>query len=108
MLLNFLHDHWQVILSIFLLILSVVVSLIKKKPVYNTMDKILLSVYEQLPVFISLVEKDGHGSEKLQTVLALVKTYVLDKYGFNNFDVIKSQVTAYIEDILTTPQKKEV
>ena len=95
-------------LSIFLFTLSLILSLLKKKPIWNKIDSIYSAVMEKLPVFISIVEKDGHGQEKLLTVLQLVKTYLHDEFKFDNFEEIRSWCVSQIESILSTPQKKEV
>lgn len=106
--LNFVQQHWEMILSIFLSLLSVLFYILKKRPIWNKVSTIYQAILEKLPVFIQIVEKEGHGSEKLMTVLGLVKTYLQEAYKFNNFDEIRPWVVNAIESILSTPQKKEV
>lgn len=103
---DFLKDHWEMLLSIFLFCLSLILSLLRKKPVWNKIETMYCDVLERLPVFIDLVEKSGHGSEKLATVLTLVKSYLQKEFKFNDFEMIKSWVVAQIESILSTPQKR--
>lgn len=103
---NFILEHWDVIVSLLMVIASVVLALIKKKPVLNEMDNILLKVLDKLPEWINSAETLKGADVKKSIVLESVKKYVS-----NEFSVILPQsyidfIGSKIEDILSTPQKK--
>ena len=103
---NFLKEHYQLIIEIASFIITVLILVLKKRPVFNTMDEIKEDVLEVLPSLISSVESPGNGQEKLSTVLSLVKSYIAKKYQFTEFEKIETFVVNAIESILSTPSKK--
>lgn len=89
---------------------TVVLCLVKKKPVVNAMDNILKIVLANLPNIIKQVEAlypVGHGDEKKQLVIAAVCKFVYTQFSINLPESMLSYIGARIEDILATPQKKE-
>lgn len=103
---DFLKMYYKEILTSLSFIISVIILIVKRKPVFNEMDLIKEHVLEVLPSLIISVEKDGNGVEKLNTVLSLVKEYLKKKFKFTNFDLIEGFVKQSIENILETPSKK--
>lgn len=103
---DFIVKYWDIIVSLVMVIASVVLALIKKKPVLNEMDNILLKVLDKLPEWINSAETLKGADVKKSLVLESVKKYVS-----NEFSVILPQsyidfIGSKIEDILSTPQKK--
>ena len=104
--LEFLKEHYDLILGCLSFIISVVILIVKKRPVFNNMDAIKEDILEVLPSLIVQVENPGFGSGKKANVMELVKVYLEKKYHFYEFDTIKDFVGKAIENILETPQKK--
>lgn len=103
---DFIVKYWDIIVSLVMVIASLVLALIKKKPVLNEMDNILLKVLDKLPEWINSAETLKGADVKKSLVLESVKKYVS-----NEFSVILPQsyidfIGSKIEDILSTPQKK--
>lgn len=103
---NFLLEHWAALLLVALSVLSFVLALVRKKPVLNKIAYYMNELYEKIPVFIDIVEKNGHGAEKKALVLELCKQFLEEEFGFYDFDVLKGICSNYIETVLSTPQKK--
>lgn len=105
--LNFLKDNWQFLTAIFVsVITSIVIWLIKKKPVLNKVDNILLAILENLPGIINGCEQLPKN-EKKETALLLVKAFVKKQFNIELPDSYLALAGNWIEAILTTPQKKE-
>lgn len=105
--LKFLINHYELILSIILVLTSFILALVKKKPVLNKIDEIYVYILEKLPELISAVEVPKQGETKKQTVLDLIKVLVAKEFNFYDWDHIKEFVSDAIEYILLTPQKKK-
>ena len=103
---DFIKDNWQLIASVITLICSLVIFILKKKPVMNEMDCILLKVMEKLPEWISQAESLKGAEVKKSLVIESVKKYVKDEFSINLPDSYVALVGSYIENILLTPQKK--
>lgn len=104
---NFLLEHWELVLSSIFLLVSFVLGLIKKKPVLNKVAIYLNELFQRIPIYIEMVEKDGHGAEKKRLVLQLCKEFLITQFGYYDFDVIEKVISDHIEDVLNTPQKKK-
>lgn len=104
---NFLLEHWELVLSSVFLLVSFVLGLIKKKPVLNKVAIYLNELFQRIPIYIEMVEKDGHGSEKKRLVLELCKEFLISQFGYYDFDVLEKTISDHIEDVLNTPQKKK-
>ena len=103
----FLKIYYKEIVEISVLIISVVICLIRKRPVVNEMDSIKKDILELLPVLIDDVEKNGHGEEKKNAVVAIAQKYVESHYKIKITPDLIAFISSSIESILLTPQKKE-
>ena len=105
----FLIRYWRIIVEAILVIISIVVLLLKKKPTINEIDNILRWILENLPQFINQVESTGlPGSDKKEAVVYSVIQLVKERFSFKLSDSMIGLISDYIEKILSTPQKKEV
>ena len=104
--LEFLKTYYKEIIEFSVLIITVVIALIRKKPTYNELDTIKKDALENLPSLISLVEAPGNGEQKKQAVLDLLSAYCRKKFGFVLTDDLILFFSEAIESILSTPKKK--
>lgn len=103
---EFFVQNWQFIVAVSISVLSSIgVWLIRKKPVLNQMDTILLCVLEKLPIWIQEVECLKGSDVKRTAVLNTASKYVLDVFHVNLSSECISLIGSWIEDILATPQK---
>lgn len=105
---QFLTTYWFELVLIGLTVVSCVVSIIRKKPSKSSED-VKLMISEVLPGFINLAEMSGVcGKAKLMfvvdSVMKRIKAYISSKDEQYWLTYISEQ----IENILSTPQKKEV
>ena len=105
---EFLTTYWFELVLIVLTVVSCVVSIIRKKP-SKTNEDVKLMISEVLPGFINLAEASGVcGKAKLmfvvESILKRIRKYVSEKDTSYWMTYIQEQV----ENILSTPQKKEV
>lgn len=103
---NFIVEYRDIFAFIISVILSVIIMVIKKKPVINEMDKILLVVLEKLPEFINEAESFKGADVKKTIVLESVKKYVEDQFSVILPDSFIGLIGSKVEAILSTPQKK--
>lgn len=100
---NWLIDHWELVVSVGLFVLSFILQLLKKKPVIDVFHY----VYKYLPDAINEAEKTSlKGQEKLFYALRVL----IDLLKANNISLSRhdyGQVLCDIENILSTPQKHE-
>lgn len=100
---NFLRENWQVIASVITLIISVVVAIIRKKPV----DTIFSAIFKCSLEAVKEAENTGlKGLEKLRYCVGLVEACLKANYPNINPISYYGYIVDVIEDILTTPQKK--
>lgn len=104
---DFLLSYWREIVSTVAVITSIVIMCIRKKPVINEMDNIILKVLEKLPEFINSAETFKGADVKKALVLESVKKFVKDQFSVNLPDTYLESIGCMIEAILSTPQKKE-
>lgn len=104
---EFIKNHYELIGSILLILISIILTLVKKKPVINKIDEVKAYILEVLPGIIKEVECPGHGIDKKLLVLNSVKLLIATKFNFYDFESIKLFVSEAIENILSTPTKKE-
>lgn len=104
--LEFIKNHYELIGSCLLLLISVLINIFKKKPIYNKLDEIKTYILELLPSIIDSVEVAGNGSKKKNLVLKEVQLAIAKRFGFTAFEEIEGFVSEAIEAILATPQKK--
>lgn len=106
MLFEFIKNHYQLILSILLVLLSLVLQLLKKKPVLNKLAEIKQRILEVLPFIIDSVEVKGEGSSKKILVLKEIQLLLAKEFKVYDFTVFEDFVSQAIENILMCPQKK--
>lgn len=102
---KFLQSYWREILTVFLVIASLVIFILKKKPKINEMDNIILEVLVKLPEFINNAECIVGAEAKKSLVIECCKGFVKDQF---NVDLPVSYLASLgncIEAILSTPQK---
>lgn len=102
---DFILLHWETFASIILVIASIVLALLRKKPVLNEVDNILIQVLERLPGWICDAEVIKGAQEKKALVIASVRKFVKDQFSVNLPDSFYISLGQYIEIILSTPQK---
>lgn len=105
---NFLTEYWRLILEAALIICSVVIFVLRKKPV-KVIDTIKEIILRALPAIICLAEKEAtKGSDKMIFVCAFFKKMFADLgYGDDIYNQYEPFIIDQAEAILTTPQKKE-
>lgn len=102
-------NHWQLLLQLVISIVTFVILLFQKKvKVEDAMAGLLIS----LPDYIKDAEKSGAtGTQKFVIVFQKCLTYLSFATG-DSLDVVSAcyatQINEAIENILSTPQKKEV
>lgn len=107
MFINFIKNHYELIISIILVLLSFILTLVKKKPSINLIDAIKSYILEILPDLIKNVERPGCGSTKRNLVLKLLQESIAKKFNFYDFASIEQWCSDQLENILSTPKKKE-
>lgn len=103
---EFLKTYYREIIEISVLLLSVIICLIRKRPCINKMDEIKEDVLEILPILIRGVESPGNGSSKKSLVIESVKSFVKKKFKIECPEQVITLVDSQIESVLSTPQKK--
>lgn len=111
--LDFIIDNWYYLLSILILLLSFIISLVRKRANSNLVDSVKSSLFELLPSFISLAEiSEVPGEDKKNFVINLALDRISSLLGCKLSDADKSYWVSFIssslESILSTPQKKSV
>lgn len=111
--LDFIIDNWYYLLSILILLLSFIISLVRKRANSNLVDSVKSSLLELLPSFISLAEvSEVPGEDKKNFVINLALDRISSLLGCKLSDADKSYWVSFIssslESILSTPQKKSV
>lgn len=104
---EFIKNHYELIAAVVLVLVSIILTIIKKKPVLNKIDEVKAYILEALPGIIKEVECPGHGIDKKLLVLNSIKLLIATKYNFYDFESLKMFVSEAIENILSTPTKKE-
>lgn len=103
---EFILQNWQFCVAVIVsVITSLLVWVIKKKPVINEMDNILIRILENLPIWIIEVESLKGSDIKKTAVLETCKKYALDEFSVNLPQSVLSYLGTCIEYILETPQK---
>lgn len=101
--LNFMKEHWQLILAVVLFVLSFILQLLKKKPISD----IETSIYHYCIQAILCVEQsDLKGVAKLDSAVMLVSKWLNAQYPNLDTGVYFNLIKKIIEKILETPQKK--
>lgn len=105
--LDFITQYWRELTSLVILLISVLISLFRKRSSLNVADEIKKDILVILPELIKAVECAGHGQDKLNAVVLEVKKYIKKKYSIKDIDVFTPFIIASIENILSAPTKKE-
>lgn len=101
---KFVFSHYEAILSVLTLIISVVVLILRKKPV----NAIITDLYEACIIGVCSVEKtDLKGADKLNKCIEVVNLIISKKYPNLDITHYRRTIVSIIESILITPQKKE-
>lgn len=108
---DFVLAHWELVLRFVLLITATIIFLLRKRP----LNGIAANLYMWCIEAVKYAEQEYYGedafkpssSSKLASALRWVKVKFEDYYGYN-FASYSKIAEDYIEDILSTPQKKEV
>lgn len=113
LILDFIVDNWYYLLSFLILLLSFIISLVRKRANSNLIDSVKSSLLELLPSFISLAEvSEVPGEDKKNFVINLALDRISSLLGCKLSDADKSYWVSFIssslESILSTPQKKSV
>ena len=113
LILDFIFDNWYYLLSILILLLSFIISIVRKRANSNLVDSVKSSLLELLPSFISLAEvSEVPGEDKKNFVINLALDRISSLLGCKLSDADKSYWVSFIssslESILSTPQKKSV
>ncbi len=113
LILDFIVDNWYYLLSILILLLSFIISIVRKRSNSNLIDSVKSSLLELLPSFISLAEvSEVPGEDKKNFVINLALDRISSLLGCKLSDADKSYwvsfITSSLESILSTPQKKSV
>lgn len=105
--LEFCKNHWQLLVTIGLNLISILILLIKKKVKIVDYLTGLLSI---LPSYINEAENTGKsGSEKYALVFSKCINYLVEVTGKTSEKVIwqySKAIDTSIENILSTPEKK--
>ena len=102
---DFVLAHYEAILSVITLIVSVVVLILRKKPA----DHLNSLIFERAIEGVKLAEKQKlSGDEKLTYAIGYVANCIHVTYPDLKTDLYYGLIRCVIEEILTTPQKKEV
>lgn len=111
--LDFIVDNWYYLLSILILLLSFIISIVRKRANSNLIDSVKSSLLELLPSFISLAEvSEVPGEDKKNFVINLALDRISSLLGCKLSDTDRAYWVSFIstslESILSTPQKKSV
>lgn len=108
---EFLQQNWQYLLSAFIAILTLIAALIRKKPSSSLFSEVMLDVLTELPGLINRVECAGNGKEKkaivLDTAIELFEKRIGRDLTGDELKAASLEISADIEEILSTPTKKE-
>lgn len=107
---DFLIQYWREILYVVCALVSVVLFIVKKKPV-KVVDTVRETIVRLLPYCINQAEKlgDVSGADKKTFALSLLFSLLSDFVKVNGDDLKENYsdfAAEQVEVILTTPQKK--
>lgn len=100
---DFVLSHYEAILSVVTLIVSIVVFILRKKPVDSIMTAIYLAAVEAINFSEAT---DLKGVEKLRYCVGMVEASLKRTYPGINPITYYGYIVDVIEGILSTPQKK--
>lgn len=94
---EFIVENWQLAV---LLLTALLVILLKKRPVNTTVDNSLIAHLVSWVIDAERLYGPGHGDEKLKFVIEKARLYLGDLFN-------EKDITAMVEFILSSPEKKE-
>ena len=110
---EFLKAHYDFVLSCILFILTLVVFIIRKRPVTKVglLSEIKEKVLERIPLLISMVEHPKDGDAKKNLVIESSLEFITQLVGHTLSDVERDYFVTFvsnsIESILNTPERKK-
>ena len=110
----FLRDNWKFLVEISIPLVSLIVLCFVKKTKINIPESVQTILCEQIPLWIIDAEAEfgaGNGEKKLKAVFTKAIGYLVSQLGLSSEQVIKVYgdfIVDFIEDVLSTPSKKEV
>ena len=107
--LDFLLQYWKLFVIIGLIVINIILSVIKKPKVINTIFETISSF---VPSAINEAERAigfGAGSKKLEYAVNYVLDYLCFRFDLSDKDANKYRkfIVTSIENCLSTPQKKK-
>lgn len=105
---DFIWAHKYELIEIALLVTVTLITIFKKK--VKTYDGIKSVILSTLPHFITLIEQNRgkKGDEKLKACVLAINVYLKSQFPEFVIGSYDDFITENIEQILSTPQKKEV
>lgn len=100
---NFLKENWQLIAAVITLIISVVIAIIRKRPV----ESIYADLYDvAIDACIEAEKSANKGVDKMCAAVSYACNKLSAIYPGINVNKYMTLIAVLIERILTTPQKK--
>ena len=113
---EFILENWKTIAAVGLAIISSIISTIiiikKSGGKISVWDALKAVILEKIPSYIAIVETEGHGEEKKNSVLNMALREAADALGRKLTEEETNAIIALakkqIEKDLAAPQKKEI
>lgn len=113
---NILINYWEPIVAVLVLILSFILQLIKKRP-FKVIDSVSNFIHTEAVNIINRVEImangkkyidfEGYVTSKIDVAIALMKKEIREFFPGIDAEQYVFLIRTIIEDILSTPQKKD-
>lgn len=106
-LLKYILEYRHEIFSCIIFIVSLIIAIKKKKPIFNASDAAYGCLLEILPDLINKaenVEPKLSGSDKLALVVESATRLIKERF---NVEIPSRTIIYWIESLLSTPQKKK-
>lgn len=113
---EFILENWKTIAAVGLAIISSIISTIiiikKSGGKISVWDALKAVILEKIPSYIAIVEIEGHGEEKKNSVLNMALREAAESLGRKlteeETNAIIALANKQIEKVLAAPQKKEI
>ena len=107
---DFLLSYWRLIALVILIVINIIISLVRRPKVIDT---VIDTINEYVPTAINIAEKAigaGNGSAKLNYAIDAVLNYLEFRFNLsrNVLERYKKYIVVEIENVLSTPQRKEI
>lgn len=111
---EFIKENWKEIANILILILAIIISSIitvkKSGGKTSFWEALKARIFEQIPLWIDLVEKPGNGEAKKEAVLDLAlneaKAYLGRELTDKEKDAIRLLASSHLENVLHSTKAK--